>query len=111
MSSGSLRICLIDFEPAWSPDGRRIVVARGPSTTPPPDQLTQPTDLWIIDLVSGRERQLTNSPNTWEGWPHWSPDGRRIAFEGDPVEPGNKRCLHDQSGRWRARAAHHSAGI
>ena len=80
---------LIDFEPAWSPDGERIVVARGPSTPPPPDQLTQPTDLWIIDLASGRERQLTNSPATWEGWPHWSPDGRRIAFEGDPAEPGN----------------------
>jgi Tol biopolymer transport system component len=80
---------LIDFEPAWSPDGRRIVVARGSSAPPPPDQLTQPTDLWIIDLASGRERQLTDSPATWEGWPHWSPDGRRIAFEGDPAEPGN----------------------
>ena len=80
---------LIDFEPAWSPDGERIVVARGASTPPPPDQLTQPTDLWIIDLASGRERQLTNSPATWEGWPHWSPDGRRIAFEGDLAEPGN----------------------
>src|SRR5687767_236322 len=80
---------LVDFEPAWLPDGRRIVVARGPSTPPPPGYLTQPTDLWIIDLVSGRERRLTDSPNTWEGWPHWSPDGRRIAFEGDLVEPGN----------------------
>jgi Tol biopolymer transport system component len=80
---------LVDFEAAWSPDGRRIVVPRGPSTPPPPGYLTQPTDLWIIDLVSGREQQLTNSPSTWEGWPHWSPDGRRIAFEGDLVEPGN----------------------
>jgi TolB protein len=65
------------------------VVARGPSTAPPPDELTQPTDLWIIDLASGRERQLSNSPDTWEGWPDWSPDGRRIAFEGDLIEPGN----------------------
>ena len=81
---------VVDFQPAWSPDGRRIVVARGPSTTPPPeDQLTHPTDLWIIDLVSGRNRQLTDSPDTWEGFADWSPDGRRIAFEGDLSEPGN----------------------
>jgi Tol biopolymer transport system component len=80
---------VVDFQPSWSPDGQRIVVARGPGTTPPDGQLTAPTDLWIIDLASGRNHQLTNSPETWEGFADWSPDGRRIAFEGDPSEPGN----------------------
>jgi len=80
---------MIDFQPAWSPDGRRIVVARGPGTSPPPDHLTAPTDLWIIDLGTGREQQLTNSPGTWEWFADWSPDGQRIAFEGDLAEPGN----------------------
>jgi Tol biopolymer transport system component len=79
---------LIDFQAAWSPDGRRIVVARGSGDPPPPGQLAQPTDLWIIDLATGRERQLTNSPSTWEWFAHWSPDGRRIAFEGDLTDPG-----------------------
>ena len=81
---------LVDYQPAWSPDGRLIVVARGPATPAPPGNVTGPTDLWIIDLASGREQQVTNSPSTWEGWPHWSPDGNRIAFEGDLVEPGNE---------------------
>jgi TolB protein len=80
---------LVDFQPAWSPDGQRIVVARGSGMSPPPNRLTQPTDLWIIDLASGAERQLTSSPSTWEGFAHWSPDGKRIAFEGDLAQPGN----------------------
>lgn len=33
---------VIDFQPSWSPDGRRIVVARGPGTTPDEDHLTAP---------------------------------------------------------------------
>jgi Tol biopolymer transport system component len=79
----------VDYEAAWSPDGKKVVLARGTSELPPPGRLTQPTDLWIIDLASGHERRLTNSPSTWEGWPHWSPDGRRIAFEGNLAEAGN----------------------
>lgn len=80
---------LVDWQPTWSPDGNEILIARGPSTPPPPGQLTGPTDLWIIDLTTGRERQLTDSPDTWEGYADWSPDGSRIVFEGDLLNPGN----------------------
>jgi Tol biopolymer transport system component len=80
-----------ELQPAWSPDGRRIVVSRAAGTAPPPGSLypTPPSDLVIIDLATGRERKLTDTPNTWEQVPHWSPDEKRIAFDGDTLEPGN----------------------
>jgi Tol biopolymer transport system component len=79
----------IDWQPAWSPDGRRLVFAHGDSTPPAPEAFVAPTDLWIVDLQTGELRDLTNSPNTWENYAQWSPDGERIAFDGDISAPGN----------------------
>ena len=56
------------------------------SAAVPPDG---PEDLWVIDLATGAERQLTDSPDTDEASPDWSADGRRIVFQGDLAEPGN----------------------
>jgi TolB protein len=79
---------LPDWNPAWSPDGKRLVFAR-PQRQALPDEFIPPTDLWIVDLRNGQERQLTNSADTDDTRPQWSPDGQLIVFESDTNDPGN----------------------
>ncbi|MBN2305076.1 MAG: PD40 domain-containing protein, partial [Anaerolineae bacterium] len=49
----------------WSPDGTRLAVSDG-------------NDIWLID--ESNAINLTNTPQTLETWPTWSPDGLRIAY-------------------------------
>lgn len=66
-----------DREPAWSPDGRRIVFT---SARHSDEDRTEDTDLYVIDAVAGAEpRRLTSTP-TYERNAAFSPDGRWIAF-------------------------------
>src|SRR5262245_56766773 len=39
-------------------------------------------DLWLVADTGGIARRLTNHPGN-ECFPHWSPDGKWIAFTGD----------------------------
>jgi Tol biopolymer transport system component len=56
--------------PDWSPDGRRLAFARGPTD----DQAS----LFALDMPTKRLRRLTRRRATNAAW---SPDGRWIAFE------------------------------
>lgn len=58
-------------DPAWSPDGSELAYSCDRGGT---------IDLWIRDLNSGADRQLTNLPDQAAVSGTWSPDGRRIAF-------------------------------
>lgn len=67
-----------DEEPAWSPDGTRIVFAS--NRTENPDR-NQNTDLWLIDTIADQQEpdRLTNS-STVNANPAWSPTGQSIVY-------------------------------
>ncbi len=73
------RLSDVGHDPAWSPDGRELVVANA-SFAYPTDRATRDAGLTIIDVESGAKRPLATSLDAMQ--PSWSPDGRRIAFWG-----------------------------
>lgn len=67
-----------DFAPSASPDGRFVVYY---SYRGEPGDLS---DLYIVELATGVERQVTNTPGYFEIEPQWSPLGDKIYFAGGP---------------------------
>ena len=73
---GSGRICVAcnacdEVEPAWSPDGRRIVYQADCSSS---------YDIWSVSSSGGSPTQLTHTSGTDEREPDWSPDGSQIVY-------------------------------
>ena len=60
-----------DTDPAWSPDGAQLVYSS--------DKAGGLLQLWLRDVATGRERQLTHI-STQPISPAFSPDGKRIAY-------------------------------
>jgi len=73
------RIADFGFHPAWSPDGRELAVATEGGVVP----WNRPgrSELWAIEVDSGRKRLVTRVDSMH---PSWSPSGRRIAVWGLP---------------------------
>jgi Tol biopolymer transport system component len=70
----------LDTDPAWSPDGNQLVYSS--------DKGRDHLQLWVHDMHTGKERELTRLATQPQG-ASWSPDGKRIAF-------------FDVNGIWRA---------
>jgi Tol biopolymer transport system component len=60
------------FEPAWSPDGKKIAVTRAPTGGV--------TDIYSFDAGGGPLTNLTKTAGSYEAGAAWSPDGSRIAY-------------------------------
>lgn len=62
----------VDDWPEWSPDGTKIVFARG-------------VNIYLMNADGSELRKLTDSPSRWpSARPSWSPDGTKIVFERIP---------------------------
>ncbi|SDR61613.1 WD40-like Beta Propeller Repeat [Rhizobiales bacterium GAS113] len=60
---------------SWSHDGRFVMFASDAGLTTPLGM-----DLWVHDLVTGENQNLTRTPQSWEEFGDFSPDGKLIAF-------------------------------
>jgi eukaryotic-like serine/threonine-protein kinase len=56
-----------------SPDHKRAAAAVIDRTTGLPD-------IWVIDLESGRQNRLTNTPGVGDEAPVWTPDGKSLVY-------------------------------
>lgn len=53
------------FMPAWSPTGTHIAFSRGK------DMTGAPAHIWVIEVTSGAERQVTFGPDVNDFYPDW----------------------------------------
>jgi TolB protein len=67
--------------PAWSPTGRVIAFCAGSDG---------PADIWTVHPDGTHLRNLTKTPDDDECAPHFSPNGKRIAFDAR-TRPGSDR--------------------
>jgi hypothetical protein len=90
-----------DVDPAWSPDGTRIVFARAMGGN---------YDIWVMNADGSGQTQLTHGPRN-ERYPSWSPDGTHIAYRGYPnVTGGSAIFTMDRFGASQTAVPHTSGG-
>ena len=65
------------YPPTWSPDGSTIAVLK---TVQNSDGSKEIQNVFLIDVIKGEERQLTNFTNYQLSHLQWLPDGNWLAF-------------------------------
>ena len=77
-----------DFE--WSPDGTRIAF----SAQRDPDLISlETTDIYVVTLGDSKVKKIVDTPGPDRN-PHWSPDGKEIAYE---TAAGSKYSFYTNS--------------
>lgn len=77
--------CMGDDEPAYSPDGTKVVFVRALGPFAPSD-----CGLWIGEIASGEVTQITSNVRcSREASPRWSPDSSKIAYFRERYEGSN----------------------
>ena len=61
-----------EMHPQWSPDGRQVSFVRF---------VEDQSDVFVIDLASGTETNVTNTPDTREFHPKWRADAGALVFD------------------------------
>ncbi|MFC1660445.1 prolyl oligopeptidase family serine peptidase [Gemmatimonadota bacterium] len=75
LTEGSMTVDETRFEPGWSPDGTTIAYVANQADF-------YADDVWLVDVSSGRARQLSDSIRAISTAPVWSPDGSQIVVLG-----------------------------
>jgi len=81
------RLTDFGFNPAWSPDGRKIAVATEGAFDP--RRRSSLSQIFQIDIATGVKQSLAVQDGVQ---PAWSPHGLRIAYWG-VAQPGNRRVI------------------
>jgi len=66
------------FVPVWSPNGRQIAFVKGSGSGKDLEGLS--SNLYAVDVLSGKVSQLTHFQDAQVLGPIWSPDGSMVAF-------------------------------
>lgn len=99
-----------DQRAQWSPDGTKIAFNSDRAVEPDSDGNRRGNDIFIMDADGSNQVQLTNTPER-EILGDWSPDGRRIVYEGEVDVLNGQRDIFviDADGSNRINITNHPA--